>query len=49
MSDVILPIVDLDVFISNPDSEVSVKECKKVCHALATNVFAPRLTPVWYS
>ncbi|RPD64815.1 Clavaminate synthase-like protein [Lentinus tigrinus ALCF2SS1-7] len=36
MSDVILPIVDLDVFLSNPDSEASVKECKKAADALIT-------------
>ncbi|RDX50478.1 Clavaminate synthase-like protein [Lentinus brumalis] len=34
MSDVILPIVDLDVFLSNPESEASVNECKKAADAL---------------
>ena len=30
MSDVILPIVDVDVFLASPDSEASSTECKKV-------------------
>ncbi|TFK92799.1 Clavaminate synthase-like protein [Polyporus arcularius HHB13444] len=34
MSDVVLPIVDLDVFLSNPESEASVNECKKAADAL---------------
>ena len=30
MSDVILPIIDVDIFLSSPNSEEAVKECKKV-------------------
>ncbi|OJT15802.1 hypothetical protein TRAPUB_3908 [Trametes pubescens] len=37
MSDVILPVVDLDVFLSaSPDSEEFAKECKKASDALIT-------------
>ena len=31
MSDIILPIVDVDVFLASADSEASSRECKKVC------------------
>ncbi|KAI0801019.1 Clavaminate synthase-like protein [Fomes fomentarius] len=34
MSDVILPIVDIDVFLSAPDTEESLKECRKAADAL---------------
>ena len=30
MSDVILPIIDLDIFLASPDSDASAVECKKV-------------------
>lgn len=30
MTDVTLPIVDLDVFLASPDSQDARKECKKV-------------------
>ncbi|KAI0756754.1 Clavaminate synthase-like protein [Daedaleopsis nitida] len=34
MSDVTLPIVDLDIFLSSPDSQAASRECKKVADAL---------------
>ncbi|KAI0715350.1 Clavaminate synthase-like protein [Earliella scabrosa] len=36
MSDVILPIIDVDIFLSSPNSEEAVKECKKAADALIT-------------
>lgn len=41
MADVILPIVDLDVFLASPDSEASAKECKKVRDFLNTTPGSP--------